>query len=74
MARMADGTEIVSADQARKFFKDNKCNDLIEDIAGICNISHVEIDIEGDVWFSEPTPHWLTPTELVATAKKIPSR
>lgn len=71
MAHNADGTEIVTVEQARQYFRDNACPDLIEDIKRAMNVDEASIDADGNVWVGNPQPHWVRWEDLVKLVERV---
>jgi hypothetical protein len=77
MAHMADGTEIVTADQARRFVLDNDCEEFRDDLAASMGMDVVRVAETGDVvvWLGEPeTLHLLGDKQLLDAVRTLPNR
>jgi len=72
MAQNADGTEIVTMEQARKYMQDNDCAELRADIMQVLNVSRVDIDGDGDVYVYGPGGNfWMDEARMLDTIRKI---
>lgn len=76
MAHMADGTEIVTVEQARAFMLENDCDELRTDIEEVLGEITVEIDEDGDVRAGRGRGglNLLRPAALLDLVRKLPTR
>ncbi len=72
MAQNADGTEIVTMEQARKYMQANDCVELRDDIMHVLNVRRVDIDADGDVYVRGPGgDFWLDEARMIDTIGRI---